>query len=108
MADDSENTGPITAAGVAEVNWSQKTITLPVGTIGMLVSIMLGAGGGKFVNDLFGTDQQVLDRITAVEARMSESEETQRETSEITKEIFEIVNAAHPPRGRVGVPSEND
>lgn len=101
---DEEKTDP---AGVPAIraNLKDKTITLPFGTIMIIGSALLGAGGTAGFQNLFSVDSDILDRISALEERLEDAEEVAKETKDVVDETFEIVNSAHKSRGRVGVPS---
>ena len=95
-------------AAVGSGRWRDTTLKLPLGTVLILVSALLGAGGNETVRSFFGTEQEVLDRITAVEAKIAEVELGQIESKKVIDDTFAIVNSAHPPRGRVGIPDPPD
>ena len=98
MADD-DRTDPSVRA-----DFSKQTITLPLGTVLIILSAFLGAGGTASVQSMFSVDREVLERIEALEKSQSEIADKVALTMAVVKETFDIVNAAHPPRGRFGVP----
>lgn len=98
-------TNPGTNSGVT-ING--QSITLPMGTVLLLVSALLGAGGSAGIQSIFSVDQEVLDRIETLEDRQKEIAGEVAETKRVVDNTFDIVNAAHPPRGRVGVPDDQE
>ncbi len=95
---------PVPGAPGIRANLSQQTITLPLGTVLIIFSAFLGAGGTAGLQSIFSVDQEVLDRIEQLEDAQEDIAEEVAETKKVVDETFKIVNAAHPPRGRLGVP----
>lgn len=107
--------GPIVKASDGGV-----TVSIKTGTLIAIFGGLLGTGGGAGVMQLLNQPNPQLEaRIKALEAVHVKHESSDREHAlevqkrldtieEVANETYKIVDAAHPPRGRFGVPDVDD
>ena len=104
---------PIVKAGDGAV-----TVSIKSGTLIAIMGGLLGTGGGAGVFQMLQKPNPELSaQVIALEARATklEAREAERDREikdrldaieEVANETFKIVDQAHPPRGRVGVPDD--